>query len=344
MISRVPAEHTCPECRKTPVSTWSTALSGSASANTMCGFLPPSSSATLVTCLAAVSAMVRPVGHSAGERDEVDCRRVGQRRADRSAASLHEVDHRGRHACLVEQVDERDRGQRRDLTGLGDHGAACGQGRRDLPRHLQQRVVPRRDEHADPDRFAHDAADDGRVPDVDDPVGFDAYQLRVVAENRCDVVDVDPAFDQGLAGVPGFQRRQILFVALQQVGDPVEQGGAFGHRRCGPCAVVERGAGGGDGISGIVGGGLVDDRGDAAGGRIDDLPRPAVGRVPPLPADTEIRFTVHKRSPTRRRDGTLPTDGTPRCDVRRERVRRLGGRHVRTSTVEFARMPRSPAR
>ena len=60
-ISRVPAEHTWPECRNTPVSTWSTELSQSASAKTTCGFLPPSSTATLVTCGAAVREMVLPV-------------------------------------------------------------------------------------------------------------------------------------------------------------------------------------------------------------------------------------------------------------------------------------------
>ena len=60
-MSRVPAEQTWPECRNTPVSTWSTELSQSASAKTMCGFLPPSSTATLVTCSAAIREMVFPV-------------------------------------------------------------------------------------------------------------------------------------------------------------------------------------------------------------------------------------------------------------------------------------------
>ena len=79
------------------------------SANTMCGFLPPSSTATLVTCSAATFAMVRAGGQPAGERDEVDVGGVGQRRPERRAAALHQIHHRGRHARLFEQVDERDR-------------------------------------------------------------------------------------------------------------------------------------------------------------------------------------------------------------------------------------------
>ncbi len=56
--SRAPAEHTWPECRKTAVSAKSSAASRSASANTMLGFLPPSSRATFFT-VSAADAMIR---------------------------------------------------------------------------------------------------------------------------------------------------------------------------------------------------------------------------------------------------------------------------------------------
>ncbi|CAM5732230.1 hypothetical protein SALBM311S_01608 [Streptomyces alboniger] len=59
--SRAPAEQTCPECRKTAVSAMSTAVSKSASAKTMLGFLPPSSSATFFTVPAAAAIRPRPV-------------------------------------------------------------------------------------------------------------------------------------------------------------------------------------------------------------------------------------------------------------------------------------------
>ncbi len=56
--SRAPAEQTWPECRNTAVSAKSRAASRSASANTMLGFLPPSSRATFFT-VAAAAAMIR---------------------------------------------------------------------------------------------------------------------------------------------------------------------------------------------------------------------------------------------------------------------------------------------
>ena len=273
-ISRVPAEHTWPECRNTPVSTWSTAARHpvATSANTMCGFLPPSSTATLVTCSAATLEMVRPGGQPAGERDEVDVRGVGQRGAERGAAALHQVHHR-RRAPRPPRADGRTRSCDSGVTSLGlativQPAAERG---RDLPRHLQQRIVPRRDQHAHPDGFAHHPADHRGIADVDQPVAHStADELGVVAEHRRDVVDVDPALGQRLSGVPGLQPRQRLLVALQQIGDPVEQRGALGDGGGRPCAVVERRARRGDGVACVLGGGLVDDRGDAAVGGVDD--------------------------------------------------------------------------
>ena len=56
-ISRQPAEQTWPLCRNAAVSALSTAVSKSASANTMFGLLPPSSSATRFT-LTEAAAMI----------------------------------------------------------------------------------------------------------------------------------------------------------------------------------------------------------------------------------------------------------------------------------------------
>ncbi len=190
-------------------------------------------------------------------------------------------------------MDEGDRGQGRDFTGFGDHRATRTKGGRHLPGHLQQRIVPRRDQHAHADGFAHHAADDGGVADVDEPVRLDGDEPGVVPENRCDVVDVDAALDQRLAGVPGFQLREGLLVPLEQIGDAAEQRGTFGHRCGGPSAVVERLPRGGDGIARVLGCGLVDDRGDASVGGVDDLASPTVGRMPPHTADQEIGFTIH---------------------------------------------------
>ena len=98
---------------------------------------------------------------------------------------------------------------------------------------------------------------------------------------------------------------------------------------------------------------LVDHGGDAAVRRVDDLAGPAVGRVTPLPSDVEIGFTVHMSprvadlrvaAASVHRFGTLPTRGTPRCGVRKERVRRRCDRRATTSRAGCARRRRSPAR
>ena len=121
---------------------------------------------------------------------------------------------------------------------------------------------------------------------------------------------------------------QSLLVPLQQIGDPVEQRGAFGHRGGGPFTVVEGFARGGDGIARVLGRCLVDDGGHAAVGRVDDLARPAVGGVTPFTADKEVglrscssvaSLPASAEIPP---SGTLPTRGTPRCGVRQVRVHR----------------------
>ena len=91
----------------------------------------------------------------------------------------------------------------------------------------------------------------------------------------------------------GLEFGQRLLVPLKQIRDPVEQRGTVGDACGRPFAVVEGLSRGGDRVARIVGGGLVDHRGDTAIGWVDDLASPAIGRVTPLPADQEIGFTVH---------------------------------------------------
>ena len=92
-----------------------------------------------------------------------------------------------------------------------------------------------------------------------------------------------------------------FLVALQQVGDPVQQRGAIGHRGRRPRPVVERRpARRRHGVARVVGGGLVDDGGDTAVGRVDDVAGAAVGGMTPLTADVEVGFTVHRSLTLRR--------------------------------------------
>ncbi len=100
---------------------------------------------------------------AAGERDEVDVGAVGERLTDPRPRTEDEVDDSGGHARLLEQAGQVDGRERRHLGRLHDRGVARREGRRDLPAHLQQRVVPRPDEPADADRLVDDAAEHVRV-------------------------------------------------------------------------------------------------------------------------------------------------------------------------------------
>ena len=167
--SRAPAEQTWPECRNTAVSAMSSALSRSASAKTMLGFLPPSSSATFFTVPEATAMIRLPVSRPP----------VNETRSTRGSSlsgapacgpvADHEVADPGRQAGLVEQPHQVDRGVRRELAGLEHEGAAGRERRRDLPGDLEQRVVPGRDQPADADGLVHDPADHVGAAGVDDP-------------------------------------------------------------------------------------------------------------------------------------------------------------------------------
>src|SRR5699024_6566177 len=112
------------------------------------------------------------------------------------------VDHAGRRAGLGGQLHELGGGDRGDLAGLDHHGVAGGDGRGRLPGELEQRVVPRRDHAADTHGFVHDLALDA-FGGGDDASGVLVGLTSVVTEDAGDVVDVDPALLDGLAGVEG---------------------------------------------------------------------------------------------------------------------------------------------
>ena len=237
---RAPAEHTWPEWTNAAFRALSSAASKSASANTTLGFLPPSSSATFFTVAAAAAATRLPVSSPPVNGDEVHVGVLRQRRARHRSGPEHEVRHPVGKAGLGEDVHEQHRGVRRELAGLEDEGVARGEGRRDLPGGLQQRVVPGRDESADTDRLVADPAHDVRVAGVDHPSGRVAGELAEVAEAVRDVGHVEPALDEPLAGVEGLRAGERLGAVADQVGDPEQQVAACGGRGARPGTVVER--------------------------------------------------------------------------------------------------------
>ena len=212
----------------------------SASAKTMLGFLPPSSRATFFTVRGGRGHEPAAGLHAAGERDQVDARvaRPAGAPASGPAPSTRLPTPAGSPASSRSRIRWM-RGVGGELAGLEHEGVAGGQAGRDLPRGLQQRVVPGGDQPADADRLVHDPADDVGVAGVDDAAGVLGGDAAVVAEDRGHVGDVVPALDQALAGVLRLGQRDLLGVALEEVGGAQQEVAALAGGRRGPGAVVE---------------------------------------------------------------------------------------------------------
>ena len=148
------AQQSWPALSNTAYGAVAAACSRSASAKTMLALLPPSSSVSRLTCLAQPAMIcwptsVEPVKHDLAHgrdgrrtagRPPSPCRAAPGARPSGSPASQR-------------QLAEPDRGQRRQLGRLGDHGVAGGQGRRQPPGQDRHREVPRHDEPDDAERL-----------------------------------------------------------------------------------------------------------------------------------------------------------------------------------------------
>ena len=207
------------------------------------------------------------------------------------AGAEHQVADAGRQPGLVEQAHQVDGGVRRQLAGLEHEGVAGREAGRDLPGDLEQRVVPRRDQAAHPDRLVHDPADDVGVAGVDHPAGLLGGDAAVVAEDGDHVGDVVLALDQALAGVQGLHAGEVGHVPLEQVGDAEQQVTALAGGRA--PARGRRGRPGGRRRwrPGVLGAGLVDRRrparrrpgsGSPGGRRRVRAPTVRRRRAPPL--------------------------------------------------------------
>ena len=205
----------------------------------MLGFLPPSSRATLLTVCGGRGHHAASGVQAAGERHQVDIRVLRQRRADLCARAQDEVGDAGRQSGLLEHVHQQDGGGGGELAGLEDEGVAGQQRRGHLPGGLQQRVVPGRDQGADPDRLVDHPADRVVAAGVDHPAGVGAGDAAVVAEAADDVVDVVLGLDQALAGVQGLGAGEGGLVPHQQVGRAQEQCTSLALGGPRPVALVE---------------------------------------------------------------------------------------------------------
>jgi hypothetical protein len=85
----------------------------------------------------------------------------------------------------------------------------------------------------------------------------------------------------------------VLHVRLEEVGEPVEDGGTLRDPEASPSRVGERLARGAHGAIDILGGALGDAAHDPAGGRAEDLGHLAARRCDPLAAD-ELLVLGHR--------------------------------------------------
>ena len=149
-----------------------------------------------------------------------------------------------RHADLVHHLAEQRRGQRRFLRRLDDDRVAAGERRADLPRHQQQRQVPRRN-HRDHALGPAQAVIDGALAVrrvEDEGLGRDVLHrfgehLEIGGAAR----NVDMRGEAvGLAGVEAFGGEEFVEAGVDLVGDRGEQIGALRHRHRAPGAVERR--------------------------------------------------------------------------------------------------------
>src|ERR1700722_20198177 len=120
------------------------------------------------------------------------------------AETVDDVDDAGREADFFEIAGEFERGERSLLGGFQNAAAAGGDGRGELPRGHQERIVPRDDLCGDADGFAHGEAE--RVGgDGINVAGDFRGEAAVVLETGGDVGDVVFGFNEWLAGVAAFE-------------------------------------------------------------------------------------------------------------------------------------------
>ena len=165
----------------------------------------------------------------AGEGDEVDALVAHELLTDVALAEDDVEDAGG--DVLVDELREPDGGGRRVLRRLEDHGVAGGDRGGELPDGHHERVVPRRDPAADPDRLAadrrrvagHVLGARGALEDA----GGGGHEADLVGGRRDLLADRQR---ERLAGVLGLDLRELLTALLQLVGDLQQREAALGRR------------------------------------------------------------------------------------------------------------------
>ena len=219
--------------------------------------------------------------HLAGERDLVDARVRGQRLAGFREA-LHHVEHAVRQAGFLEHFRQTQRRQRREFGGFEDHRVAGGQRRRRLPGGDLQRVVPGADAGAHAQGFR------AGVEKAAVHLLVFALQGRRLAGEILETVGggIHVRFRclrDRLAGVQGFQARQIIALFAQQLGGAHQHPAPGGAVHGAPLRQAV--TGGPDRPVHVLGAGHRHPADHVAGGRIQVIEKLAVGALLVMSAD-----------------------------------------------------------
>src|SRR6185295_17274821 len=223
-----------------------------------------------------------------GEGDAIDVGVRGDQRTRLPEPVDDVVDALG-DADVVHDLAEQGGGRGGDLRRLDDHGVAAGERGTGLPRHQQQRQVPRRDDADDATGAAYaviERTQAVRGVHAERLGGMLAEHIGEGREVGPTPGNVDVAGDRvGLAGVQDLRLEEVVEPPVDAVGDRTDHRGALRLRHLAPRA-AEGGTGSCDrgvhlGLAGGVGLG-----GDLTGDRVQDVER--VARLDELAID-EVR-------------------------------------------------------
>ena len=120
----------------------------------MMTFLPPISRWTFLNDGAAASETVRPTSVEPVNETTRTASLASSALPTSPPPPVTRLTTPRRNPRLFENLDEVQRGERRQRRRLEDHGVAADQRRNDLPRRDRHREIPRRDDRADAERLA----------------------------------------------------------------------------------------------------------------------------------------------------------------------------------------------
>ena len=170
----------------------------------------------------------------AGEGNARDPR-IGDKSPPDPAVAGQKMKGAGRDPRLQNQLGDAVCGERSLLRRLRNHRVAGDQRGRDLSRENRDRKVPGADarEHAAAVQRQHVALADrpGQRHRAAEPL---ARLLRVIAAEIHRFAYVRHGIGQGLPSLPDAQSHQARHIGLQQIGQPLQCRGAFGHADRGP--------------------------------------------------------------------------------------------------------------